>query len=146
MTNNPFPLSSISSGTLRPEDLIPTFANFLEPGSELAARAKAYNPNTTSLEEASWLVEDLIEALNEMAPPYYYFSPADDDLANFGFWINLPAINADLASGKLRKVADLSEIPASYNGRALLIDDENNNEMSLYAVKDGIANKIWSVV
>jgi len=144
MTNTPFQLGSISSGTLRPEDLIPAFAAVLDPNSEPATRAKAYDPETTSAEEAERLLEDLENALSDMAPDYCYFGTTAGDGANFGFWLDDDVIREDLHFNDLLRVSDLSEVPDDRNGPVLLINDHGN--MTLYAVVDGVTTEIWSVV
>jgi len=144
MLNTTFRLGSVSSGTLRPEDLIPAFASALEPGSELQARADAFDFEAADNEEAGWLLEELYEALEEMAPNYCYFGAHPDDGADFGFWISFDAIKEDIATGDLLQISDLSEIPQGHNGLALLVNDHGN--MTLYGVTNGAAAEIWSVV
>jgi len=144
MTNTPFQLGSISSGTQRVEDLIPAFAAALDPNSELATWAKEFYPGITGTRETERLLEDLKIALCDMAPPYCYFGTAEGSSADFGFWINLEAIRKDLASGDLRQASDLSEVPDGYNGPVLLVNDHGN--ATLYAVADGVTTEIWSVV
>jgi len=144
MLNTTFPIGSISSGTLRPEDLIPAFASALEPGSELQVRADAFDFETAGSEEAGWLLEELYEALEERAPDYCYFGAHPDDWADFGFWISFDTIKEDIATGDLLQISDLSEIPQGHNGPALLVNDHGN--MSLYGVTNGAAAEIWSVV
>jgi len=145
-SNNPFLLGSVSSGTLKQEDLIAAFAatlDDLEPGSALAVEAQEYDPDSDS-EEGDWLLEELFEKLDEIAPTYCYFGALDGDGADFGFWPCIDAIDEAIASGELRKIADLAEIPATYDGEALLMNDHGN--MTLYSVKGGVASEVWSTV
>jgi len=144
MTKPPFHLGSISSGTLRAEDLIPAFAAALDPNSEFATWAKEFYPGITGTRETKQLLEDLENALSDIAPDYCYFGTAGGDDTNFGFWIDHETIREDLASDDLLQVSDLSQIPDGHNGPVLLVNDHGN--MTLYAVADGVTTEIWSVV
>ena len=84
-------IGSISSGTLRTEDLLSAFASELRylanghPGNlTLADEADAVEDFDS--DEAVELVNDLIDILNEYAPPYCYFGAHEGDGADFGFW------------------------------------------------------------
>jgi len=147
MLNTTFRLGSVSSGTLRPEDLIAAFAaalDDLEPRSAVAAEAQEYDPETADPDVGNLLLEELFEALDDLAPSYCYFGAHDCDGADFGFWPCIDAIDEAIASGELRKIADLAEIPATYDGEALLVSDHRN--MTLYSVKGGVASEVWSTV
>lgn len=87
-------IGSISHGTMRPEDLIPCFA------AELEACVKSSGAHTgrTNLyleareitdfdsEEASEVLSDLFDALNEYAPEGTYFGAHEGDGSDYGFW------------------------------------------------------------
>jgi len=142
-----FPLGSVSSGTLKQPDLVAAFAatlDDLEPRSALAAEAQEYDPETAEPDVGNWLLEELFEALDDLAPPYCYFGTVYGDGADFGFWPCIDAIDEAIASGELRKIADLAEIPATYDGEALLVNDRGR--MALYSVKGGVASEVWSTV
>lgn len=97
-------LGSISHGTLRPADLLESFADELErlalsSSSDLIAEARAVitldRAGWSSLvdsEEASDLLNSLVDALNELAPAYCYFGAHDGDGSDFGFWPLMEAI------------------------------------------------------
>jgi len=80
---------SLISGTLRTSDLLHAFLrelNGLDP-----VQAERYRPAAEGLvdeEAAAELVDDLIEALNNRAPPGYYFGAHPDDGSDFGFWLS----------------------------------------------------------
>jgi len=91
----------ISSGTLRPQDLIPVFFQVLEENNpEEAAEIKrdySYwfdHPNPEEgyyddlkLEDiANDLLDELFTALADIAPDNLYFGTAEGDGAEFGFW------------------------------------------------------------
>ena len=86
---------TISHGTLRSEDLIEAFASELaclapsefEGARQLLAEAQRYLDGCpVSEDEASELVNDLMDALNEFAPEGMYFGAHEGDGADFGFW------------------------------------------------------------
>ena len=102
-------IGSISTGTLRNEDLLQAFAD------ELADRIKGVPQITdeimrlsTLIREArevapyasdehnsplpGMLVDELQEALNDYAPPFCYFGSLESDGADFGFWPDREAI------------------------------------------------------
>jgi hypothetical protein len=113
-------IGSISSGTLRAEDLLEAFASELEGvtlthGDELSRPenfsqrdrinsliwdARECDPDSM---DADGLVEELIDALNEYAAPYTYFGAHPGDGADFGYWPSLDAIE------ELPVVADSDE-------------------------------------
>lgn len=84
----------VSDGTLKPEDLIPKFLNALK--HDETAHAKFLKGNPEILEIQSWddvddetksmLVDELTDALNDIAPDGYFFGASDGDGACFGFW------------------------------------------------------------
>lgn len=100
---------SISTGTLRAEDLAETFGFVLETiitTAKDAAEALALgepsmpwpeapleqwrewreNPESLDDEALDELVIDLQDALNDVAPEGFYFGTAEGDGADFGFW------------------------------------------------------------
>ena len=98
-----FQLGSISTGTLRPEDLLPIFADTLKAlpwldgiqsnsvmFSELLADADKYQSVDTEddAEIASEVLENLAEALSAICPPFVYFGTLEGDGADFGFWVD----------------------------------------------------------
>lgn len=90
---------SVIHGTHRYEDLIPAFTKILEKyAPEKAAQLrKEYGDVYDAVELGAicldlcldgyiWLVEDLFDALNELAPEGYYFGAHPGDGSDFGFW------------------------------------------------------------
>jgi hypothetical protein len=95
-------MGSVSHGTMREEDLIPTF---LEKLKELdPQRAQTLKEECDKLEleqpagygqsyyteeskeDASWVLIELFDALQECAPEDYYFGSHPGDGADYGFW------------------------------------------------------------
>ena len=120
-----FQLGSISTGTLRPEDLLTSFADKLDSfdckafyskvgkdsfelyyPSELifsAYRCRNYyqeqelGSNPTIEEDAEYLVnEQLPDALQEYCPPFVYFGTHEGDGADFGFWADSNSLDEAL--------------------------------------------------
>lgn len=89
----------VSHGTLRTQDLLLSFAGELSVHTEI--NKDALDPTTCARlnnlaleaaehvgdnEEATSLVEQLIDALNEFAPPGTWFGANDGDGSSFGYW------------------------------------------------------------
>jgi hypothetical protein len=102
MTTHTATVGSISHGTLRTIDLLRAFTFELSylSGDYVALvnyadeRHEAINvdsDNETS--EDSELVNELIDALNDLAPPYCYFGAHEGDGSDFGFWPLMDAID-----------------------------------------------------
>lgn len=100
-------LGSLSTGTLRPCDLIPTFLRaiaHLDPDAYAAILDTLEKAGTpihflTSIvssgldvhpwwdsDEAGYLLEDLFDALDALAPEGCYFGSHIGDGSDFGFW------------------------------------------------------------
>jgi len=143
-------IGSISHGTMRPEDIIPIFAD------ELARldKAKVYSELIKEAMNIDWdyidwnnyndnipfIVDSLSEALNSFTPPYCYFGAHPGDGSDYGFW-PLEDIQEDFDG---LKVSDISEVPKKYNGEVLHINDHSN--VTLYSCKKGKLKEIWSFV
>jgi len=101
-----YPMGTVSSGTMREEDLIPDFCYQL---SQLARQsgilpAKARKAHLALVkeiearmegedyfesEDAGYdLNESLFNALNEYSAPYFYFGAHPGDGADYGFWLS----------------------------------------------------------
>jgi hypothetical protein len=83
-------IGSVSSGTMRPEDLIPDFAwelKSLMRGNRLTrdqrkrfnALLKECDKDIEDCEDADGLLDELFDALGEFAPPYCYFGASEGD-------------------------------------------------------------------
>jgi hypothetical protein len=151
--NKQFPLGSISHGTMRNEDLIPDFVWELEHLAKINGRkdhlALCKEINGRMEEEGYYesesadydLNEDLFNALNDYAGPYFYFGSHPGDGSDHGFWLS-DMIEYDFDG---LKVEDLAEIPKDYAGEILVVNDHGN--MSLYSkAKTQRPREIWSCV
>ena len=93
-----------SCDTLRPEDLLPKFWSVAEVLALAANKPEVLSPATLASlaklvgedssetdwndDEASQTLEELTEALQELAPVGFYFGSQDGDGACFGFWLD----------------------------------------------------------
>lgn len=157
-------LGEISSGTLRSEDLVESFARELEyitnapeertdAESALIAECGKWQEDPrgdhdggTFYEdwesEGAELVNSLIDALTERAPPYAYFGASEGDGASFGFWLGDVLDDADSFDGL--RVSDTSEVPDDYCGEVLHVNDHGN--ATLYVAESGKLREVWAVV
>lgn len=102
VTATPIP-GTVIHGTLRPEDLVDAFSRELRLHDEDRAKqlehdyADVYRIlDSTSEElidhpevdeELFWLMDDLLDALNEIAPRGWYFGSLEGDASDFGWWL-----------------------------------------------------------
>ena len=142
---------SVSSGTLRNEDLLSAFASELEyqikrqstrfPRRAMRKLINESNRIDPDSDDASDLVNELQDALNEFAPPYAYFGTLPGDGADFGYWL---ISDMDSCFDGL-KVADTSDVPRDYRGEVMHVNDHGN--VSLYVANGrGKLREIWAVV
>jgi hypothetical protein len=149
MSTSKATFGSISTCTLRSEDLIPTFCDELRAlrGSvplELWRDAQRCMRNQQVMDDiGSEVVSDLIDELQNFAPPYGYFGANDGDGADFGFWLSSDWERDAKDSGALF-VSDTSEVPAGYSGEVVQVSDHGN--ATLYFARKGKLTEVWSVV
>lgn len=135
---------------MREEDLIPNFLDCIAEfdymrGKSLQAQLEddlaACESEEDKMETQSiFLNETLFDALNEFAPPYFYFGSHPGDGADYGFWLS----EESLEDFDGLRVSDLSEVPADYSGEVLHVNDHGNT--SLYTANSGNLTAIWELV
>lgn len=147
-------LGTVSWGTMRPQDLLPSFAGELRAlGHRSRELTKIESRINRALngkygeddkyfesEIAQWDIETLCDMLKEHAPAYAYFGASEGDGSDYGFWLPYDFTENDFDG---LKVDDLNEIPARYTGEVLEVNDHGN--MTLYFCKNGKLAEIWSV-
>jgi hypothetical protein len=138
-------IGSISHGTHRSVDLLGNFSYELkrlakEEYAELIARAEEREQVLLSDDEEeeesdSELVNELFDALGELAPSYCYFGAHPGDGSDFGFWPDMDSVD------ELQKFNDLSEVPDDIEDDYVVVNDHGN--VSVYGA-DGTL--IWDCV
>ena len=141
-------LGSVSTGTMRPEDLIPAFLDVL---SDLdGARAVEFQQELDAdswdwdSEDASEVLSELFYALDDHAPPYCYFGAHLGDGADYGYWPSWDAIESVALDGVVVKVQAGDELPLSDHPDAeyfVACNDHGNATLC-----DRTGQEIWSAV
>ena len=154
-----FQIGSISTGTLRPEDLLPAFARVLQDhngagdihdicltlDNPLHALFGEYMDieitNTWDSEDASSLLnEGFYYALNDICPPFVYFGTLPGDGADFGFWVDWEGLEEARRDGDGMTYA---------NGEEYLVDANvivHVNDHGNVTVMDMERNVLWDCV
>lgn len=153
-------IGSVSHATMRPEDLIPSFIWELKSQTptrrkhlklirEIESNIGRYDGEKSAdsvefyyqSDECTEHLQELFEALDEYAPPYFYFGSHPGDGSDYGFWL---AENFQDDFDGL-KVDGISEVPRGYTGECLIVNDHGN--MSLYVFTRGrITRTCWDLV
>ena len=126
-------IGSVSTGTMLEEDLVPCFEYELR------------NYGVRVLDNSS--LDELFDALDNLAPAFCYFGSHPGDDADYGFWIDQDNIEAAVYDGEIIKLSDVPDFGNTdedvWQGAeyALVVNDHGN--MSLY---NRGGEEIWSVV
>ena len=150
---------SVSSGTMRPEDLIPTFASELDAlrnhtsrtHRSLVAAARNLKINADGYykdeDGAREILSDLFTALQDYAPDYAYFGAVEGDGADFGFWLDY-CFAQEFEGAKISDPSELDALDTRVVNEALYVNDHGN--MTLFAAwtrgKKTTWREVWSVV
>jgi hypothetical protein len=158
----PFQLGSISTGTLRQQDLLSAFTQTLISlestkfyaevgpdslelyhGSELVRQAPAMLDaldNTTAVSNpyVAEYLDWLTDALNELCPPFVYFGTHPGDGAAFGFWPDMDRLNEAMQRMGMASESDEERLE---DGVIVQVSDHGN-----VTVMDMDRNVLWSVV
>lgn len=146
-------LGSISTGTLRTEDLLEAFSDEVEHligyGIDATAEARELlqrgvnNWTEKDREAASWLVnETLPDLLQDCAPAFCYFGAHPGDGADFGFWVSDDAIQDAVHEGTILPVTDHRNADRQVIPEYVLHTNDHGNE-TLYGVQ---LTELWSIV
>ncbi len=165
-------LGSVSSATMRAEDLIPCFVGVLDdireniaapgPTTEPSAETEERKQTVSRLddilgaieqrmraedyyesESADYDLEDLFTALEEFAPPYCYFGTNEGDGADYGFWIAWDSLEDDCRYGDVLKIPSGDEWPEDLEGAEYVLEVNDHGNAMLYATDH---TEVWSCV
>lgn len=147
-------IGSVSSGTMRSEDLIPEFMSVLK-----SLDRERYDRIATDYadvidgdgddddddddgEQADYCLEALFDALNDAAPPFMYFGAHEGDGADYGFWVSWDAIEDAVRDGDIVKVDAGDEVPTDCDADYILEVSDHGN--ATLCTRDG--QELWAVV
>jgi len=141
MTTKPFQLGSISTGTLRTEDLLPAFINALTDAVSYEFYSDELDnmwpkDNEWETEELGYLLAQVTTALEELCPPFVYFGTHPGDASDFGFFPDYDALEEAKNDGCVH--GDYCFLP---DGEVLQISDHGN-----ILLMDSTFNELWSIV
>lgn len=146
-------IGSISSGTLRTEDLLDAFTSELK---HVIGNSRGWSAHRKLVRDAEKLINadslyrqvqaedmviELMDALSEHALPCFYFGAHPNDGADFGWWLGEGVVEE--FDGL--KVNDLSKVPREYCGAVLLVNDQGDTSL-LVSNGRGKLREIWSIV
>ena len=130
-----FQLGSISTGTLKIDDLLEATATTLNNlGSTVTTDTHTWEYDD------EMLLSIYMEALNELCPPLVYFGTHPGDGADFGFWPDMDRLEEEMRSTTSDFQADNCWTLAD-DGVIVNVSDHGN-----VTVMDMERNVIWSVV
>ena len=140
-----FQLGSISTGTLRTEDLLEAFANTLQQFNRTHPLLGEYldihaNDAWDSDKAADLLNEGFFNALQEICPPFVYFGTLEGDGADFGFWPDMESLDYERNYWG-EETAEWNEEHLVNHDLLVHISDHGN-----VTVMDMERNVLWSVV
>ena len=137
-----FEIGSISTGTLRPEDLLPTFARELERHApDHAMVTAAYAIQVYDDGGASELINEIQAELQNYCPPFVTFGTLEGDGADFGFWPDMDSLEEALIDPEWTLIdGELYRIPRD---EAVLVHVNDHGNVT---VMDLNRNVLWAVV
>lgn len=150
-------IGSVSSATMRPEDLIPCFISELRSQRPLRREHRKLireieeniqrmtSPAYFESEQPEWDLEALFDALGEYCLPYFYFGAHPGDGSDYGYWLSEDFENEfDGLKVSDITIAHTSTVPEDYTGEVLYVNDHGN--MTLYACTRGRCREMWAIV
>lgn len=162
-------IGSVSSGTMRAEDLIPAFMDELDEikealalavkpggGAQLVAEVARLEGGLSEIEDrmasvgyyetedADYDLEWLTEELNDYALPYCYFGAHEGDGSDYGFWPCWDIIDGDTEAGAILKVPAGDPWPEPLpDGTEYVLEVNDHGNTALYTT-DRL--ELWSIV
>jgi hypothetical protein len=149
-------IGTVSAGTIKPQDLFPRFIDALTAGGGKVSLSLFFSRNAQEIlsdgDHDYWEsdscqadLEDLFDALDQIAPDYCQFSAHPDDGANFGFWPDWDSLDQSVIDGETIKINDLTDLPDDLDGfqHVMVVTDHGN--VTLYAIDKPLIEQ-WSIV
>jgi hypothetical protein len=142
-------IGSVSSGSMREEDLIPAFVIHLLHQRGLtwkhrrdvnAIDRRSDKDGYYDTDAPEWDLEWLFETMDAYAPEGFYFGSNPGDGADYGYWLS----DHFVLDFDGLKVNDLSEVPGDWSGLVLDVNDHGNMTLYLQDGKERI--EMWGVV
>ena len=132
-----FQLGSISTGTLRTDDLLEATATTLNNlGSTVTTDIHTWEYDD------EMLLSIYMDELQELCPPFIYFGTLEGDGADFGFWPDRDAIQEAIdPTSCLVRINANGDYVLEDDGVIVQVSDHGN-----VTVMDMERNVIWSVV
>lgn len=146
---------SVSSGTMRTEDLLPAFLDAAKDYAQtpdekrIVARLRTeWNAldmdDADDTDTADEILSEITDLLEGLAPPYGYFGSLEGDGADYGFWPSLDSVEDACRDGSALKVSDLADVPDDYVGDVFQVSDHGN--LTFYAADHGTYTEVWGIV
>jgi hypothetical protein len=150
-----YPMGSVSSGTLRPQDLFEAFTTelqalnpkryekFVKDHAEAFA-IESYDRMTDSeSEELGYAVEALFDILSEFSGPYFYFGSHPGDGADYGFWFSEESFDEAVYDGYVIKCDELPERFIVQDNQEYFAVISDHGNITLYDLN---GHEIWGIV
>ena len=134
-----FQLGSISTGTLRTQDLLEAFHSTIAASGTPPALAEDGYIDGGEPYSAGELLEVYTEQLESLCPPFVYFGTLEGDGADFGFWVDWDRLNE--ARQNIGMASESDEEILKEDNVIVQVSDHGN-----VTVMDMERNIIWSVV
>lgn len=157
-------LGSISSGTLRPEDIIPELMSagetvrmakadrrkFLALCKEFNALDFTEDPDWTAAETAADLQEEFYSILESYTPDYCYIGSSEGDGACIGVWPVSELFTSSTRDGGydgcITRDEDLTASQARQAGYSHRLSVNDHGNATLYRVSGNRWVEVWAIV
>jgi hypothetical protein len=147
-------MGTIVHGSLKPEDIGPPCLDVArrilgsrkrsKRISEVMLDAHRANRRDWQGEHDTEILDDLMDVLTEIAPPFVHFGCSEGDGSDFGFWPDIDLMEEMAKAGSLKKVSGLEDLPKDFRGDVMIVNDHGN--ISYGIVNSRGYREIWACV
>ena len=163
---------TVSHATMRPQDLIPAFLEALKTPTDVTTfndwvcrlhddgliKTFSYQSFSSVLVIDEWVDDDssvwhaeyaddtlaeIMDALDDIAPPYCYFGAHEGDGSDYGFWPSVESVEAAVQDSELESG---DELPEHYPEGGLFAVVSDHGNVTLYQAKPVEFDEVWAVV